>query len=143
MRHDPDVPDPVDRDRTFLHLECHAHLSNQYRKWEKALLLSAIRWVSSLRLTAPPVFWAASRISNASFSDMLFPPRWRAKRTIQRRASASRRSGPISTGTRDVGPPTPPGFTSSSGGAVRSAHSKTSRASLSARLLPPRNASYA
>jgi len=49
------------------------------------LLLSAIRWVSSLRLTAPPVFWEASRISNASFSDILFPPRWRAKRTIQRR----------------------------------------------------------
>src|SRR5258706_431684 len=28
MRHDPDVSDLVDRDRTFLHLQCHAHLSS-------------------------------------------------------------------------------------------------------------------
>ena len=31
-------------------------ISRQYRKWLNALLLSAIRWVSSFRFTAPPVF---------------------------------------------------------------------------------------
>src|SRR5260370_880735 len=51
---------------------------------------------------------------------MLFPPRCRAKRTIQRRVEPSLTSSQISTGAWEVGPPTRPSVGSSRGVAERS-----------------------
>src|SRR5215213_8911155 len=106
-------------------------------KWLKALLASAILWVSSRRLTAAPRPLDASTNSAASFSLMLLPLRLRAAWTSQRTPSESRRSPRISTGTWYVAPPTRRGLTSMIGVALRSAASRTStpgrRADASAR----------
>src|SRR5258706_11468964 len=96
-------------------------------KWLKALLASAILWVSSRRLTAAPRPFIASTNSAASFSLMLLPLRLRADWTSQRTPSDSRRSPRISTGTWYVAPPTRRGLTSMIGVALRSAAPRTSR----------------
>ena len=46
----------------------------QYRKCANALLASAILWVSSFFLNAPPVLFLASMISAAKRSAMVFSP---------------------------------------------------------------------
>ena len=59
----------------------------QYRKCANALLASAILWVSSFFLNAPPVLFLASMISAAKRSAMVFSPLVREKATSQRRPS--------------------------------------------------------
>ena len=66
---------------------------------EKALLASAIRWVSSRFLIAPPRFSEASSSSAASLRGIEVSPRLRAASITQRMASAMRRPGRTSTGT--------------------------------------------
>ena len=60
-------------------------------KCAKALLASAMRCISSFFLIAVPSFFAASRISLASFSAIGFPLPARAALMSQRYASATRR----------------------------------------------------
>ena len=75
VRDDADVPGACERE-----LSCHGGLcpSAYQRKWLKALLASAILWVSSRRLTAAPWPFIASTNSNASFSLIDLPLRLRA-----------------------------------------------------------------
>ena len=79
--HDPDVPVPLQGDGATGDGSAHELRttgSAQYRKCEKALLDSAILWVSSFRLTEAPTPLAASISSAASRSAMLLPERARA-----------------------------------------------------------------
>src|SRR5690606_9110711 len=69
------------------------------RACAKALLASAMRWVSSRFLIAPPRFSEASISSPASLRGMVFSPRLRAESISQRIASAMRRDWRTSTGT--------------------------------------------
>ena len=98
MRDDADVPRLGQRNAA-----CHGLLSSllvaYHLKWLKALLASAILWVSSRRLTAAPSPFMASTSSAASFSLIDLPERLRADCTNQRTPSDMRRSPRISTGT--------------------------------------------
>jgi hypothetical protein len=79
--HDPDIPVLLQRDSATGDGDAHEFRttrSDQYRKCEKALLDSAILWVSSFRLIDAPTPLAASISSAASRSAMLLPPRARA-----------------------------------------------------------------
>src|SRR5207342_943793 len=118
MRDDADVAGLGQRN-----LSCHGRRSCSgsayHLKWLKALLASAILWVSSRRLTAAPSPFMASTNSAASFSLIDLPERLRADWTSQRTPSDIRRSPRISTGTWYVAPPTRRGLTSMMGVALR------------------------
>jgi len=65
----------------------------------ESLVGSAMRCTSSFFFTAPPRPFAASMISSANFSVMVFPERVREYSTNQWIASDCRRKGLTSTGT--------------------------------------------